>query len=378
MDTLRRSAWESAWKVVGVVCLLAFGGSGQAGLGGMGSLMAEQLPRIPLAVLGDSDSESYARQRGGAFAAQTLQWTEVLGQLRSRQLDLGAWGSWGQFARWMRWQRALGWPLRTRAPRKYDFEYNFAIGGAGCEDLMSGLRQAPFLADLIASDPARWARGLVVIRIGGNSFGKADSLDQLAHDPLAPAVQQRIDFCLAQIRQAISTLRESQPRLRFVLVGVYDNTLWPDYFDRWRDPDAVDNIQRCAGAAGGRDAPLAAGAAGGGGRRAAAAGRPRLPTPARRRLAAAAAVSAQPHAGAPRPRILRMHDMRPMHGVCSCVSVGAVQVLRLGLAVLFMHSVMHMPTLRIAMLLTGYFVGRAAIGMRLHRTLTQWLDRAIA
>lgn len=244
MDTLRRSAWESAWKVVGVVCLLAFGGSGQAGLGGMGSLMAEQLPRIPLAVLGDSDSESYARQRGGAFAAQTLQWTEVLGQLRSRQLDLGAWGSWGQFARWMRWQRALGWPLRTRAPRKYDFEYNFAIGGAGCEDLMSGLRQAPFLADLIASDPARWARGLVVIRIGGNSFGKADSLDQLAHDPLAPAVQQRIDFCLAQIRQAISTLRESQPRLRFVLVGVYDNTLWPDYFDRWRDPDAVDNIQR--------------------------------------------------------------------------------------------------------------------------------------
>jgi hypothetical protein len=143
----------------------------------------------------------------------------------------------------MRLQQAFGWPLRSRGPRKYDYQYNFAIGGALCSDLMTGLRQAPFLADLIATDRERWAQGVVVIRIGGNSFGKADSLDQLALDPDAAPVQRQISACLDQLQQAMALLRERQARLRFVVVGVYDNTAWPDYFDRWRDGRAVDNIR---------------------------------------------------------------------------------------------------------------------------------------
>lgn len=225
------------------LCLLSGVGRGSAHQGESKNLTSEAVRSVRLAVLGDSDSESYAQQRGGAFAAQTLQWTEVLGRLRSQQLQQGAWGSWGQFARWANWQQAMGWTLRTRAPRKYDFQYNFAIGGAQCDDLMSGLRQAPFLADLIATDPARWVDGIVVIRIGGNNFGKADSLDLLAHNPLAVPVQQSIRACLDQIHQAMTLLQKRQARLRFVLVGVYDNTQWADYFDRWRDPRAVANIQ---------------------------------------------------------------------------------------------------------------------------------------
>jgi hypothetical protein len=198
---------------------------------------------IPLAVLGDSDSESYAGQRGGTFASHTLQWTEVLGSLRGNHLDQGAWGSWGQFARLMRLQQVLGWPLLGRAPRKFDYQYNFAIGGAVCADLISGLRQAPFLADLIDTDRERWAQGVVVIRIGGNSFGKADNLDLLALDPGAAPVQHHVAVCLDQIHQAVALLREHQPGLRFVLVGVYDNTQWPDYFDRWRDSRSMHNIR---------------------------------------------------------------------------------------------------------------------------------------
>lgn len=58
--------------------------------------------------------------------------------------------------------------------------------------------------------------------------------------------------------------------------------------------------------------------------------------------------------------------------------LNVMQILRLGMAVLFMHSVMQMPTLRIVLLLTGYFVGRAFIGMRMHRAFTSWLDSVIA
>src|SRR3546814_8912268 len=64
--------------------------------------MAPRPDRIPLAVLGDSDSHSYqdtisfpvsTPARGGQFRSITLQWTEVLARMRDKDLDLGQWGT---------------------------------------------------------------------------------------------------------------------------------------------------------------------------------------------------------------------------------------------------------------------------------------------
>src|SRR3546814_4342144 len=65
--------------------------------------MAPRPDRIPLAVLGDSDSHSYqdtissplsTPPRGGQFRLITLQWTDVLARMREKDLHLGQWGTW--------------------------------------------------------------------------------------------------------------------------------------------------------------------------------------------------------------------------------------------------------------------------------------------
>lgn len=206
----------------------------------------------PLGVLGDSDSHSYqdrvsfpvaSGKRGGAFRASTLQWTEVLQRLRPRQVDPGEWGVWGVARIVARAQQWLG--LDSRAPRKQDYRYNFAISGAGCETLtQGGGRQVQRLLALMDREPQRWRDGVVVIRIGVNSFGMDDALEQLARDPMAVPVQREVQACLAQVREAIALLHQRHGKTRIVLVGIYDNSHWPRYFDRWRSRAELDNIAR--------------------------------------------------------------------------------------------------------------------------------------
>lgn len=206
----------------------------------------------PLAVLGDSDSHSYQDQvsfptatgkRGGAHRSSTMQWTEVLQRLRPQQIDPGEWGVWGVprvAARVQQWLR-----LGNRAPRKQDYRYNFAISGAGCETLTEGGgRQVQRLLALMDREPQRWRDGIVVIRIGVNSFGMDDGLEQLARDPMAGPVQHEVQACLARIRDAVALLHARHDRTRIVLVGIYDNSHWPRYFDRWRSRTELDNIAR--------------------------------------------------------------------------------------------------------------------------------------
>ncbi len=204
-----------------------------------------------LAVLGDSDSHSYGdhillddvSRRGGLWRQQTMQWTEALVRLRGRQLDLGTWGEWGSRGAVAEVRRWLG--LAARAPRKADFENNYAISGAVCSDLMQGRwRQAPALADRIVARPAEWKQAVVVIRIGVNSFGRLDDLQALASGDPGGRVRSKIDECVSFIDRAVSQLRKAQPELRFVLVGIFDNANWPPAFGRWRDPASLDQIAR--------------------------------------------------------------------------------------------------------------------------------------
>lgn len=205
---------------------------------------------IPLAVLGDSDSHAYqdtilipvsSGKRGGAFRATTLQWTEVLEKLRSKQINQGAWGAWGapiKVAETLDW---LG--LAGRAPRKLDFRYNFAVSGAQCADLMTGYyRQAPRLLAEMNRAPAQWRQGVVVIQIGVNTIGQNESLDRYAKSSVTPQIRAEILACVEAHRQAISLIATSHPHTRFMVAGIFDNANVASNFERWTAPAELANI----------------------------------------------------------------------------------------------------------------------------------------
>jgi hypothetical protein len=207
---------------------------------------------VALAVLGDSDSHSFhdrvsfppsSGMRGGVFRDSTWQWTELLGRLRSNEINLGPWGTWGTRGRIAIVREWLG--LDGRAPRKEDYQYNFATSGAGCENLLTGMaRQAPRLLTLMDREPQRWRNGVVVLRIGVNSFGMDDALDALARDPGAPAVQAIISQCVGYVRDTVALIHTHHPGTRIVLVGIFDNSHWPNYFGRWQSARQLDNIRQ--------------------------------------------------------------------------------------------------------------------------------------
>src|SRR6185295_5345010 len=68
-------------------------------------------------VMGDSGSDEYRADdnRGGAYAATTLNWVELL--VRFRGLDFGPWATWGE-------------------PRRTGYEYNWARSGARAADVI--------------------------------------------------------------------------------------------------------------------------------------------------------------------------------------------------------------------------------------------------
>jgi hypothetical protein len=205
----------------------------------------------PVAVLGDSDSHSYqdrisfppgSEDRGAEYRAITLQWTEVLARLRGDALDFGAWGTYG-------WSRIPAFVAKklgivVRKPRREDYRYNFAMSGAECSDLLTGWQEAPALVKLMDEDPARWQRGIVIIRIGINTFGKLKSMNGLARDPPDPDVIASIDGCIAAYRDAVTLIRARHPGTRFVLVGIFENLNWSRYFEHWQSAAEVANIRK--------------------------------------------------------------------------------------------------------------------------------------
>lgn len=207
---------------------------------------ARPLRPVTLGVLGDSDSQSYHSDtdfphRFGPFRDVTWQWTEVLARLRGDEIDLGPWGLRGTRRSTAALMDLLGRP--GRHPPKEDYLHNLAIGGGGCEGLLGyDGRQAPRLRALMDRDPARWRQGVVVVRIGINSFGGGDRLDALAADPQDAAVQGRIDACLAAIDASVKLIHAAHPSVRFVLVGVLSNADDPTQFARWPSAAAWQRI----------------------------------------------------------------------------------------------------------------------------------------
>lgn len=206
---------------------------------------------IAFAVLGDSDSHSYqdrrsfapgGKLRGGQYRATTLQWTEALARMRGDQLYPGDWGLHGERRSLALVGRLLG--KEPAPPRKQDYRYNFAVSGSKCRDLMGGKWQfARGLAAQMRREPERWRNGVVVIRIGVNSFGQTEHLKQLAIDSDASGVQEEIARCVGEISETVKLLHAQQPGLRIVLVGVFNNAHWAKRLESWQSPQALANIQ---------------------------------------------------------------------------------------------------------------------------------------
>lgn len=211
-------------------------------------------PQLRLAVLGDSDSHAFhdsvalhagtSQARGGKHQASTWQWTEVLAQLRPREIDQGPFGEVGSngAVAYLR-RNVLGTVLRNR---KEDFRYNFAVSGAGCSALNAkGSGQVAALLQEMANDPKGWQAqpAVVVIRIGINDLGKREDLEEFARaqgdDGLAPA-----QVCADAVREAVTTLKARQPSLNIILVGVLNNVDWPPIHARFQDPASLAAITR--------------------------------------------------------------------------------------------------------------------------------------
>lgn len=198
--------------------------------------------RIRLGVLGDSDSHSYRDSlwmppgpgvRGGARRAETLQWTDALVRLRP-ELDLGAFGEHGWSARLSRVASWVGVTLRS--PTKRDYEHVFALSGAGCASLSARWTgQTAHLLHSIARDSVGWRNGVVVIRIGINDVGTEAFLDTVARGSSAEAVHARVDACTDAIAAAARAIRQQDPAVRVILVGLADNRHWPPLHAKWRD-----------------------------------------------------------------------------------------------------------------------------------------------
>src|SRR5262249_17277697 len=144
-------------------------------------------------------------ERGAEYRPITLQWTEVLARLRGDALDFGAWGTYGTTRIPAFVAKKLG--IVVRKPRPEDYRYNFAMSGAECSDLLGGWQEAPALVKLMDESPARWQRGIVIIRIGINTFGKLKSMEGLARDPPDADVLARIDGCIADYRNTVALIR---------------------------------------------------------------------------------------------------------------------------------------------------------------------------
>lgn len=217
------------------------------------AMSADAVPgaaKVSLAVMGDSNSLSYQdrvslpnpEQRGGVHRERTLQWGEVIARLRSDEVDPGPWEVSGVSNPSLRWLDVLGIPV-ARAPRKQDYRYNFANDGADCAQLMSTRRrQAPRLVALMNQEPARWAHGVVVIRIGLSDLFKV--MDVQAQTPGVAAVQAAVQGCLSRYRDAVALIRSHHPRTHIVLVNAFEDSQDAAFLERWQSAREIGNIAR--------------------------------------------------------------------------------------------------------------------------------------
>lgn len=203
-------------------------------------------PGVPVAILGDSDSQGYRGTRhGGPYHDVTWNWTDIWDLRRANEVDLGAIDVWGTSYRMARLRALFGLP--ARAPEKMDYDYNYAESGMGCESLWDeDPATARWLLARMQREPERWNRGLLVIRVGLASIGLPDSLEIWEHTGLDAQARARVDRCIDAIRTVVVRVRKLGPT-KIALIGVTRGYNRPKAVERWPEDMQVRRMEEVLG-----------------------------------------------------------------------------------------------------------------------------------
>ncbi|MCC5795654.1 MAG: hypothetical protein JJT85_13105 [Chromatiales bacterium] len=127
---------------------------------------------------------------------------------------------------------------------KTDFEFNLAISGARCPDLVRGAaRQVDPLLGLLKRNAAQWDRGVVVIRIGVNSIATPQQLQRYRVEGLDQGALHDIRECSSAIRAAMEALRAVHPSVRILLVGLFDESDAPPLIQEVIPPEELKRLR---------------------------------------------------------------------------------------------------------------------------------------
>ena len=177
-------------------------------------------------VMGDSGSDEYRADdnRGGTYAATTLNWVELL--VRYRGLDAGVWGTRGE-------------------PRRTGYEHNWARSMARAADVISQ-GQADGLAQQVAEGKVSWA----LLMVGANDFAVWNNTYEAVYSGAVSgaALTAKIDGIVASIAQALDIVRIAGPVQLLVAnrpppqVTPSFQAQFPDPAGRQRVTDAIADV----------------------------------------------------------------------------------------------------------------------------------------
>ena len=140
-----------------------------------------------IAIMGDSDSDEYRADdnRGGKYAATTLNWAEQLALKRG--LHFGCWG--------------------TRAePRRTGFEFNWARSGATAASLLSGGQHTGAASQIAAGQVT-----LVFLHVGSNDFLRG-RFEEIYDGTLSDrALNRKVADFIADMTVAVDTVLDAGP-----------------------------------------------------------------------------------------------------------------------------------------------------------------------
>ena len=181
----------------------------------------------PVAVLGDSDSHSYQDRISFPPAAGSAAPNTATSRCNGPKCSRAFAGMHSTSTHGARTAPAAFRPSSRRssarrtqaAPRGLPLQLRDV--GRRMQRSLTGWEEAPALVKLMDGEPERWQHGIVIIRIGINTFGKVKSMNGLARSPPDPDVIASIDACIADYRDAVALIRARHPGTRFVLVGIF-------------------------------------------------------------------------------------------------------------------------------------------------------------
>ena len=192
----------------GVIAVLLFGITGRAD-----QTVSAKEAITGIGIMGDSNSDEYRADdnRGGAYAATTLNWVEQL--YKSRSLNFGRWGTWGE-------------------PRRTGFEYNWARSGATAQSLID-MNQHTGLAQQVAA-------GLVshvILYIGTNDFHLNNGTYEEIYDGslAGAALQAKIDAIIENMTLAVDTILAAG-QVKMLVVTIGDPGMTPAALQQFPDP----------------------------------------------------------------------------------------------------------------------------------------------